>query len=290
MCILWGTTYVGIRIALESMTPAMVMFLRYVLSSVLMMAAVSVTGATFPRGRELWRTALNGVLTIGVGTGSLAFSQLWLPSGVAAMIVTTQPFWMVGTEAWLSRGRLHWPSVRGMLIGLAGVVVLFWPTVFEGRSTGLRRGDLLAGFALLQFGALAWSLGSIQQRNARSAAHPIVSGAIQQVATAVVFAVPALLGPYPEHWSPRGLSAVAYLAVFGGVIGYSSFIYAMHHLPVALVSVYSYVNPIVAVFLGWLFFREPFGWREAAAMLIIFAGVTVVKRASVPLRRAAAAE
>ena len=272
------------------MSPAMLMFLRYTLSSVLMVAAVWVRGGAFPRGRELWRTASYGILTIGVGTGSLAVSELWLPSGVAAMIVTTQPFWMVGWEAWLSRGRLHWPSIGGMLIGLAGVLVLFWPAVFEGESTGLRRADLLAGFAVLQIGALAWSLGSIQQRNLRSGVHPFVSGAVQQIATAIVFAIPALAGPSPEQWSSRSLGAVVYLAVFGGVIGYSCYIYAMYHLPVALVSIYTYVNPIVAVLLGWLVYREPFGWRQASAMLVIFAGVTVVKRASVPLRRPAAAE
>jgi len=290
VCIFWGTTYLGIRIALESMSPAMLMFLRYALSSILMMVAVWATGATFPRGSELWRTAFYGVLTIGIGTGSLAVSELWLPSSMAAMIVTTQPFWMVGTEAWLGGERLQWRAIRGMLIGLAGVIVLFWPAVFEGGSNGLRRADLLAGFAMLQFGAMAWSYASIRQRNMRSGVHPFVSGAVQQLATAMVFAIPALAGPQPDQWTLRGLSAIVYLAVFGGVIGYSAYIYSMYHLPVALVSIYTYINPIVAVLLGWLFYRELFGWREAIAMLVIFAGVAVVKRASVPLRRAAAAE
>jgi len=267
----------------------MLMFLRYTLSGTLMMMGAWISGAAFPRGRELWLTAFYGLLTIGLGTGSLAVAELWVPSGLAAMIVTTQPFWMVGVEAWYTGERLHWPSIQGMLIGLAGVIVLFWPAVFGG-SNALRRGDLWAGFAVLQFGAVTWAFGSIAQRNIRSHVHPIVSGAVQQLATGIAFAIPALAGPHPDHWTRSGIGAVVYLAVFGGVVGYSSYIYSMYHLPVALVSIYTYINPIVAVFLGWLFYREVFGWREAAAMLVIFAGVAVVKRVSMPIRRGVPAE
>jgi drug/metabolite transporter (DMT)-like permease len=109
----------------------------------------------------------------------------------------------------------------------------------------------------------------------------VIAGGVQQMAAGLVFLPIALLVPHPSiHWSVRGVSAMVYLIVFGSLVGYSAYVYAMDKLPVAIVSVYPYVNAVVAVTLGWLFYRERFGMREAVAMAIIFAGVAVVKRYS----------
>jgi drug/metabolite transporter (DMT)-like permease len=278
VCLFWGTTYLGIRVGLESFTPAMLMCLRYLVSGILMLIGARVTGAHFPRGEELWRTALYGALTIGMGTGSLALAEQWIPSGLAALIVSTQPFWMVGVDALTPGGeRLRFSAVRGMLVGLAGTAFLIAPAAFASATDSQA---LLKGFVALQIGAAMWSAGSIAQRRLATRSHPIVSGAVQQFATGLAFVIPALLQSRAAVWDAKGIAAVMYLAVFGGIVGYSSFIFAMDRLPVALVSIYTYINPIVAVLLGWLFYREAFGWREAAAMLIIFAGVAMVKRSS----------
>lgn len=278
MCLFWGTTYLGIRVGLESFTPAMLMCLRYLISGILMLIGAWLAGAHLPRGRELWRTALYGALTIGMGTGSLALAEVWIPSGLAALIVSTQPFWMVGVEALMPGGaRLHFPAVRGMLVGLAGVGFLIAPAALASATNSQA---LLKGFVTLQIGAAVWSVGSIAQRRLATRAHPIVSGAVQQFATGLAFVIPALLQSRTAVWDAKGIGAVVYLAIFGGVIGYSAFIFSMDRLPVALVSIYTYVNPIIAVLLGWVFYREAFGWREVVAMLIIFAGVAMVKQSS----------
>jgi drug/metabolite transporter (DMT)-like permease len=278
VCLFWGTTYLGIRVGLESFTPAMLMCLRYLISGILMLIGAWLAGAHLPRGRELWRTALYGALTIGMGTGSLALAEVWIPSGLAALIVSTQPFWMVGVEALTPGGaRLHFPAVRGMLVGLAGVGFLIAPAAVASATDSQA---LLKGFVTLQIGAAVWSVGSIAQRRLATRAHPIVSGAVQQFATGLAFVIPALLQSRTAVWDAKGIGAVVYLAIFGGVIGYSAFIFSMDRLPVALVSIYTYVNPIIAVLLGWLFYREAFGWREVVAMLIIFAGVAMVKQSS----------
>lgn len=278
MCLFWGTTYLGIRVGLESFTPAMLMCLRYLISGILMLIGAWLAGAHLPRGRELWRTALYGALTIGMGTGSLALAEVWIPSGLAALIVSTQPFWMVGVEALMPGGaRLHFPAVRGMLVGLAGVGFLIAPAALASATNSQA---LLKGFVTLQIGAAVWSVGSIAQRRLATRAHPIVSGAVQQFATGLAFVMPALLQSRTAVWDAKGIGAVVYLAIFGGVIGYSAFIFSMDRLPVALVSIYTYVNPIIAVLLGWVFYREAFGWREVVAMLIIFAGVAMVKQSS----------
>lgn len=260
----------------------MLMFLRYTFSGAALLIGAWIKGAQFPAFNEAWRTALYGVLTIGLGTGSLAFAEQWIPSGLAALIVSTQPFWMVGVEALVPGGeKLHAPALRGMLVGLFGVVLLIAPTAITGQGMGgINSRDLLSGFLLLQFGASMWSVGSIAQRRFATRVHPFVSGGVQQLATGLAFAVPALTWQRHATWAPKGIAAITYLAIFGGIVGYSSYIYSMARLPVALVSIYTYINPLVAVLLGYLFYREPFGWRETGSMLVIFLGVAMVKAAA----------
>ena len=276
VCFFWGTTYLGIRMALESMPPVVLVAARYTISGLLMLGWARLSGKHIPRGRELWITARNGVIVLGIGNGCLAFAEQWIPSGLAALFITLSPFWLIGIEASIPGGEgLHAPTIAGMLTGLAGVGFLVAP---EARS-GFFEGKILGGFLTLQLGCAGWSLGSILQRRQETRAHPIISGAVQQLATGLVFLLPALaVGSNPAHWSLRSTLAVLYLVVFGSIVGYSAYIYTMDKLPVALVSIYNYINPIVAVILGWLFYRERFGMREAIAMSIIFAGVAIVKR------------
>jgi len=282
VCIFWGTTYLGIRIALESFPPATLVCLRYLTSGSLMLLGAAATGAHIPRGRELWLTAGFGIVTLGIGNGCLAFAEQWIPSGLAALFVTISPFWLVGIEALAPRGeKLHLPAIRGMLVGAAGVAFLVAPAAASLSANRL----MIGAFLLLQVGCAGWSLGSIAQRKTQSRAHPFVSGAVQQLATGIVFALPALLTHQPAHWTPKGIGAVVYLMTFGSVVGYSAYVFAMDRLPVAVASIYTYVNPIVAVLLGWLAYDEPFGFREGIAMLIIFTGVALVKRASVTVQK-----
>ena len=279
VCFFWGTTYLAIRIGVESISPSTLMCARYLASGLLLVAGARWKGAVFPEAREMRRTALYGLITIGLGTGSLAFSEQWVPSGLASLFVATQPFWLVGAEAMGAGGahreRLSKQAVAGMLAGLIGVAYLVAPGI--AREATLGRRDMLNAFLLLQFGGVMWSIGSIGQRRLVTRAHPFVNGGVQQLATGVVFLAIAALDGQPSHWTRGAIAAVAYLAVFGGVVGYSSYIFAMDRLPVAIVSVYTYINPIVAVALGWMFLREPLGWREVIAMAVIFAGVAMVK-------------
>lgn len=264
--------------ALESFSPVQLVAQRYVVSGLVLLAAARIRGAHLPSGRELWLTSLFGIITLGIGNGCLAFAEEIIPSGLAALFITTSPFWMVGVEALLPGGeRLHGPTIIGMLVGLGGTLLLVAPSAFQSGFSG----PVLKGFLILQVGCCGWAIGSIAQRRHTTQAHAVVSGAVQQLATGVVYLVPAmLLKQPPVHWTARGVGAVVYLILFGSIVGYSAYIYVMEKLPVSLASVYNYVNPVVAVFLGWLFYREPFGMRELGAMAVIFAGVALVKRFS----------
>lgn len=276
MCFFWGTTYLGIRIALESLSPLALVSLRFTISGGLLLAAMLAGGARLPRGRHLWVAAGAGILSLGVANCCLCFAELWIPSGLAALIVTVSPFWMVGIESLMPGGeRLHPPALLGMVIGLSGSALLVAPGVSGAANSGLLR-----GFLLLQLGCACWSFGSIYQRRHSGPVHPLMASAVQQLAAGLA-ALPLAAGSASHlRWNWHGAAAVAYLVVFGSIVGHSAYLYALDRLPVAVVSIYSYVNPAVAVTLGWLFYREPFGLRQAGAMVVIFSGVALVKLSS----------
>jgi len=278
VCFFWGTTYLGIRMSLEAFPPLMLVSVRYVISGAILLLFAVTRGIYVPRGRELAAACFSGFFTLGVGNGALVFTELLIPSGMASLIITTQPFWMVGFEALLPGGeRLHAPTIGGMVIGLVGASFLFTPDL---GGHGIDH-NVLHGFLLLEVGLAGWSFGSIYQRRQAGKAHPVIAGAVQQLAAGLILAPFALaLHEHPVQWSARGVGALLYLVCFGSIVGYSAYVYAMDRLPVAIVSIYPYVNAVVAVALGWLFYREPFGRREALAMAIIFAGVALVKRYS----------
>ncbi len=284
MCLFWGTTYLGIRMSLESFPPLTLVAIRFSVSGLILLAAARLRGAEIPRGRDLRIAAFTGTLALGGGTGGLVIAEQWVPSGLAALLITTSPFWMVGIEAAMPGGeRLHRPVVLGMLVGAAGVVLLGLP----GAAVGSMGAMAIYGLIIIQVGNALWAYASILQRRQPVRAHPIVTGAVQQLAAGLSFVVPAiifegagLVAGTSLHPSVRGIGALIWLVIFGSIVGYSAYMYALLHLPVAIVSTYAYVNPMVAVTLGWLVYRERFGWLEAAAMVIIFAGVMVVKRHS----------
>jgi drug/metabolite transporter (DMT)-like permease len=272
VCFFWGTTYLAIRIAIETLPPAFVIFARFTLSGSILLAVARMRGAHIPRGRELWIACGCGLMILGVGNAAAVYAEQVIPSGLAGLFTTLSPFWMTGIEAMMGGEALHVPTIAGMSIGFGGTALLLLPGAGAfGKST-------LIGFAIMQVGVLAWTLASLIQRRQPIKAHPIVIGAIQQLAAGLLYIPVAVF--VPEHaivFSRRSVLALLYLVVFGSIVGYSAYIFAMDRLPVAIVSVYPYINAVVAMGVGWLFFREPFGWRELAAMLIIFSGVAVVK-------------
>jgi drug/metabolite transporter (DMT)-like permease len=276
ICFFWGTTYLAIRMSIEAIPPVMLVSGRFTAAGALMLAVSLAIRARLPRGRELWGTALNGVLVLGVGNTCLCIAELWIPSGLAALMITISPFWMVGLDALMPDGsRLRMATVTGILVGGAGAALLVAP-----HAMNINAGQhLWPAFLLLQIANFSWSFGSLRQLRLETKAHPIMNGAVQQLAAGLACLPFALFhsGP-PVVWQPRAFAAALYLVLFGSIVGYSAYVYALNNLPVALVSLYNYVNPIVAVSLGWLFYREPFGRIEMAGMAVIFLGVAIVKR------------
>ncbi len=271
--IFWGTTYLGIRISIETLPPAFVVCARFLLSGSILLAIARWKGAHLPRGRELWTACACGLLILGIGNAAAVYAEQIIPSGLASLFITISPFWLVGFEAMMGGEKLHPPTIGGMIVGFAGTALLLLP-----GTGGTVSHNTWLGFLIVETGVIGWTLGSLYQRRQPSKSHPIVTGAVQQLAAGILYIPVVLFVPEgPVIFSTRSTLALLYLVVFGSIVGYSAFIFAMDRLPISIVSVYPYFNAIVAMWLGWLFFREPFGPREWLAMGIIFLGVGIVK-------------
>lgn len=278
VCFFWGTTYLAIRIALEGLSPQILVAVRFLLSGILIFAFGWWRGWEMPRGKALWWPVLTGMMTLGVGNYCLSLAETFIPSGLAALFITVAPFWMVGIDVAVPGGdRVAPKAFIGMFIGFAGAVWLVGP---EALTNGFE-GNTVKGFLILQLSCLGWSLGSILQKRRPEKTHPVLVGAIQQLSVGILMGLICLAQwDWNLSLSPRVLGAVVYLALFGSIVAYSAYLYALQHLPMAIVSIYTYVNPVVAVTLGWLFYQEAFGWKELGAMAVIFSGVWLVKKLS----------
>jgi drug/metabolite transporter (DMT)-like permease len=276
VCLIWGTTYLAIRVALETIPPALVGGIRYVAAGGALAVLLALRGVRLP-GPAHWRgLALLGFLMIGVGNGGVIWAEQWVPSGIAAVIVATSPFWMIGLEAALGAERLSLRRVSGLVLGFLGILLLVWPELTAGGELGRL---FVIGVIALQIAEIGWALGSsYSKRHARdenalgAAAVQMFFGGLIMLAAAVVRGEFELL-----TFTWRTLAAELYLIVFGSLIGYSAYVYALKHLPVSTVSLYAYVNPVIAVVLGTLLLGEPFGWRVVVGSAVVFAGIAVVR-------------
>jgi drug/metabolite transporter (DMT)-like permease len=277
VCLLWGTTYLGIRVALETIPPATVGALRYLAAGGALAIILLLRGERLPGPRHWWGLTLLGFLMIGMGNGGVIWAEQWVPSGVAAVVVACSPFWMAGIESVLPNGeRLSLRGAIGLVIGFLGILVLVWPDLTRGGD----RGRLFAiGVVALQLACIGWALGSAYSRRHAREENALGTAAMQMLFGGLIMAIVATLRGEWTHltFTWRSGAAEFYLIVLGSLVGYSAYVYALKHLPLSTVSLYAYVNPVIAVALGTVLLGEPFGWRVVVAPLVVFAGIAVVK-------------
>ena len=276
VCFFWGTTYVAIAIGLETMPPALFSGLRLGLAGLLLGAWLVARGESLPRGREWLQLSLIGLALLGVGNLCVVSAQQWVPSGVAALVIALSPFWMTGIDSLLPDGeRITHRTLGGLLLGLAGLALLFAPRLQDGSFSA----QMLIGVGIIQVGAASWSAGSIYSRRRPFTVKPLMGAAVQMAAAGAAL---TLLGTAAGDWgrigfSSRSVAAFLYLLVFGSIVAYGSYVYALQKLPISTVSLHAYINPIIAVVLGWLLLGEPLSWREATAVAVILAAVAIVR-------------
>ncbi|HYY55382.1 MAG TPA: EamA family transporter [Candidatus Dormibacteraeota bacterium] len=274
--VVWGSTYLAIRVAVESLPVLLYAGVRFVVAGAVLYAAVAARG--LPRvTRVHWRDAaiVGGLLLLG-GNGLVSFAERTVPSGVAAVIVATVPLDMVLLDWVWRRSRPSWPLLAAIGIGLVGVALLVGAAGF----TDAARVDPLGAGALI-VASLSWAAGSLYSSRARTPATPILATGMQQLAGgALLLGAGAVTGELsaldPATFTARSLAALLYLIVFGSLVGFTAYIWLLRNVSPALVSTYAFVNPVVAVFLGWAILAEEITVRTVVASAIIVVAVAII--------------
>ncbi len=276
VCVFWGSTYLAIRVGVGVLPPFLFAGLRFALAGALLLGLALALGDTLPRRAADWRTqAIVGVLLLAGGNAFVVWAEQYTPSGIASIFVVTVALWMAFFDAIIpgGSGDLNWRVVAGLVLGFLGTALLVGASPAE-----ILRADLRGPIALTAASA-AWSLGSVYGKRHPTEASPYVGAALQMLAGgAAVALVGTVLGEWSRwHLTPRGIGAVAYLVVFGSILGYTAYTYALRHASPTIVGTYAYVNPVIAVLLGWLILNEPVTARTFLAMALIVGAVVWIQ-------------
>lgn len=282
ICAIWGTTFVAIRVAIETIPTLLVSGLRFVAAGLMLLVIARLMGARFPRKAYEWRAQIiSGVLMSAIANSLVVYAEHVLTSGLAALLAATIPIWMALMESILGMAPLTTRKSIGLALGFGGVGLLVAPAI--GRP------DLSIPFFLavgaMQLNAVCWNAGSLYSRRHPSSSDPMANAVVQMLSGGIaVMTLAFILGERPaaSMFSVRSTIALAYLAVFGSVIAYTAYNYALSKLSFSKVSTYAYVNPAVAVVVGALLLSEPVTIRMIVAMVVILSGVWVMRRAAVP--------
>lgn len=277
----WGSTYLGIDIAVQTIPPALMCALRFSIAGIVMLAVCAATGRRiFYSPRQIALAAVVGLLLLMGGNLTLSYAELAVSSGLAALIVAITPLWFLVLDSLLLGD--HHISRRGkagLFLGILGLFVLVWPQLAAG-SMGRR--EFWASVSLIG-GSFSWALGSVLSKRWQSGMDVFSSTGWQVLAAGAGNFVFALFNGDLQHatWAARSLGAVAYLVVCGSWIGYTAYIWLLEHVPTSKVSTYAYVNPVVAVFLGWLILHERVDRFILAGSAIVVLSVILVTSAKV---------
>jgi len=276
--IVWGSTYLAIRVAIESMPPFLMAGVRFLVAGLLMYGFARSRGAPRPAGRS-WRAALIlGALFLLGGNGGVVWAEQFVPSGLAAVLVALMPIWTAVVE-WVRPGG-HRPGLMttaGLLTGFAGVALLLAP-----GSSGAAVDPV--GAVVLILASLSWAIGSVFSKGMALPASGAQSSGMQMLAGGALLVLAGLATGEAAAVdlaaiTPRSLAALLYLITFGSLLGFGAFTWLLRATTPARVATYAYVNPVVAVFLGWALLGEPLGPRELAAAAVIVGGVALITTA-----------
>ncbi len=291
--VFWGSTYLGIRIAVQRIPPILMAGVRFSIAGPALLLLLRL------RGRrpgvtlaQFWRLAFTGILLLAISNAILAWSEIYVPTGLAALLISVTPIWFLFIDHAVLRRRrpgltpgtcapperVGRPALAGVALGIAGMVVLLWPRLRETHVLGTWQ--LVAAISLL-VSSFSWAFGSVLAREWRVRVDPLVGAGWQMTVAGIVDVLAGLaLGQHRlARWDAAGLGAVLYLIVFGSWVGYSAYVWLLRHVQTTKVTTYAYVNPVVAVILGWAILGEPIDRFMIAGAAIIVPAVALVTTA-----------
>ena len=273
---IWGSTYLAIKFSIETIPPYLMAATRFIVCGWILYGFSRWRGSPNPTRRQ-WRDgAIVGSLLLAGGNGAVGWAEQRVPSGITALLVASVPMWAVLIDWMRPHGKRPWMVAGlGLLIGLAGVAILAAPE-FGGATPGAG-----VGAAVLTLGSISWAAGSIYSRQSARPDSALMSTSLQMIGgSAVLLIIAAGLGEL-GRFDPSGVSLKsflgwAYLVTFGGLVGFTAYAYVLRETTPAKATTYAYVNPVVAVLLGWWFAAEPITIRTVVAAGIILAGVAMI--------------
>jgi drug/metabolite transporter (DMT)-like permease len=283
----WGSTYLAIDIAVETIPPALMCGVRFSIAGLVMLMVCAATGRRiWYSARQIALASVVGILLLMGGNLTLSWAELSVPSGLAALIVAITPLWFLVLDSLLlGHHHISWRGKAGLALGIVGLFVLFWPELHSTSAMGRR--ELLPSLSLIG-GSFSWALGSVLSKRWQSGMDLFSATAWQVTAAGGAnFLFALILGDFSRAtWTTRSVSAVLYLVVCGSWIGYTAYIWLLKHVPTSKVSTYAYVNPVVAVFLGWLVLHERVDRFIVMGSVIVVLSVILVTSAKVKERSA----
>jgi drug/metabolite transporter (DMT)-like permease len=274
--VIWGSTYLAIRFAIETIPPFLMAACRYLTAGTLIYGWSRLRGAPRPTLIQ-WRSALIlGASLLLVGNGGVVWAEQHVDSGLAALLISTEPLWIV-ILVWLRTGRKRpdWRVVTGLVLGFAGLMLLVRPG--SGTVNAL-------GAAAVVLASLSWAWGSIYGQRAPLPSSPLTTTGMEMLSGGLLlFLASTLTGEQSRFTlaavSAKSLLALGYLIVFGAIVAFTAYVWLLRVAPPVLVSTYAYVNPVVAVLLGWVFAGEPLTGRTLVAAAVILTGVALISLA-----------
>ncbi|MEO5510020.1 MAG: drug/metabolite exporter YedA [Longimicrobiales bacterium] len=275
--IIWGSTYLAIRFALETLPPFLMAGVRFVVAGLILYAVQRLRSGTRPTAAQWRATFIIGGLLITVGNGAVVWSELRIPSGIAAIVVAVMPCWMVLLDwLWERNDRPGWKTVVGLLLGFGGLALLIVPGI-RGEAGSLD----IHGIGAVMVGSICWAVGSIYSKRVSLPTPQLLATGMEMLCGGALLVLLGLVMGEASHVSfatmtMHSVLALAYLTVFGSLIAFSAYIWLLHRVSAAQVSTYAYVNPLVAVLLGWAMAHEALTPVMAAATAFIIAGVVLI--------------
>ncbi|MDB6093664.1 MAG: yedA [Verrucomicrobia bacterium] len=273
--LIWGSTYLAIRVAVGSMPPFIMAGARFLVAGLLLYAWLTMTGRGKTTARQWFDNTIVGALLLVGGNGLVVWAEQRIPSGITTLIISISPLFMVLLDWMLPKGmRPTWPTITGLALGFGGLVLLI------GGGAGGASIDPWRGAGLI-FACVSWSVGSLYSRYTRNAAEPLVAATLQMLTGGVLMLVIGALRSEFHEFQPHNLTlwpivAWVYLVAAGSLIAFPAYVYLLKHTSPARVSTYAYVNPVVAVFLGWLILGEPISGRTLVASAVIVTAVAII--------------
>jgi drug/metabolite transporter (DMT)-like permease len=271
----WGMTYLAMRVAVREIPPHLLSGTRFLLAGLLLYGWIRVRGLAAPTLRHWWSATVIGAFLLLGGNASVAWAEQRVPSGLAAVLIAVAPIWMVGLEWARGGARPSKQVVAGLLLGLAGLALLV-----SSRADGASRVDPV-GAVILVLASASWAWGSVWSKSASLPESPFLATGMEMIAGGVLLLLTAALagqfrGFDATHVSLAAVASWWYLVVFGSLVGFTAYIWLLGVTSIAKAGTYAYVNPVVAVFLGWLILKETVTIRMLAAAGVILLGVALV--------------